>query len=281
MEYIDSVRLNVEFLFRLVEMASAQSRFASSPSQTGEVVLVGIDDTDNLDSPGTGYLSRQLGALIDASGVGRVRDITRHQLLFDRRIPYTSHNSSLCLRVEIRSGNTSALADLCRRYLLKHSAEGSDAGLCVAVSSAVPSVVEDFGFKAKREILTQDAARELARRETLQLEGLTGDHGGVIGALAAVGLRKSGRDGRIAWRPGLRETSGIVTGTHLLTCSGVDAIRHAHSGEPVDAAAHINIHPWPRSVMIDGQAVLLVEPAGNSDDRFDWQLASKDILRRY
>src|SRR5579872_5433563 len=106
MEYIDSVRLNVEFLFRLVEMASAQSRIASSPPQTGEVVLVGSDDTDNLDSPGTGYLSRQLGGLIDASGVGRVRDITRHQLLFDRRIPYTSHNSSLCLRVEIPSGNT-------------------------------------------------------------------------------------------------------------------------------------------------------------------------------
>jgi hypothetical protein len=259
-------------------MASAIPIASSSP-QIGEVVLVGIDDTDNLDSPGTGYLSRQLGALIDASGVGRVREITRHQLLFDRRIPYTSHNSSLCLRVE--SENKSALVDLCRSYLLEHSAEGADAGLCVATSSAVESAVERFGFKAKQEILTQNEARDLARREALHLEGLTGDHGGVIGALAAVGLRKSGRDGRIAWRPGLRETSGIVTGNHLLTHSGIDAIRHAHSGEPVDAAASIHIHPWPRSVMIDGQAVLLVEPAGNSDDSFGWRLASKDIFRRY
>jgi hypothetical protein len=278
MKYIDG---RVDILLLLVAMTSAQCPIPPSSSHTGQVVLIGIDDTDNLDSPGTGYLCRQLGALIDASGVGHVREITRHQLLFDRRIPYTSHNSSLCLRVEIPAGSTSAVTNLCRSYLLEHSATGSDAGLCVAVWSAVASIVERFGFKAKQEILTQNEARDLAQSEAIQLEGLTGDQGGVIGALAAVGLRKSGRDGRIAWRPGLRETSGIVTGTHLLACSGVDAIRHAHSGEPVDTAAHINIHPWPRSVMIDGQAVLLVEPAGNADDRFDWQLASKDILRRY
>ncbi|WP_068021403.1 hypothetical protein [Rhodoplanes sp. Z2-YC6860] len=210
-----------------------------------------------------------------------MHEITRHQLLFDRRIPYTSHNSSLCLRVEMPSKNTPALAELCRTYLLEHSADGSDAGLCIALWSAVSSAAEDFGSKAKRDILTQKEARDLAGREALLLEGLTGDHGGVIGALAAVGLRKSGRDGRIAWRPGLRETRGIVTGTYLLTHSGVDAIRHAHSGEPVDATDRIDVRPWPRSVMIDGQAVLLVEPSGSPYDHFDWQLASKDILRQF
>ncbi|WP_375789627.1 hypothetical protein ACE10Z_21270 [Bradyrhizobium sp. Pha-3] len=245
------------------------------------MILVGIDDTDNLESHGTGYLSRQLGSLIAASGIALVHEITRHQLLFDRRIPYTSHNSSLCLRVEVPSDDTSALADMCRTYLLKHSADGADAGLCIAAWSAVPSIVEDFGFKAKQDILTQDDARDLARREALYLEGLTGDQGGVIGALAAVGLRKSGRDGRIAWRPGLRETRGIVTGTYLLTHSGIDAIRHAHSGEPVAASDRISVNPWPRGVMIDGQAVLLVEPAGSPDDHFDWQLAPKDILRQF
>src|SRR6478672_10004274 len=109
------------------------------------MILVGIDDTDNLESHGTGYLSRQLGALIAASGIARVHEITRHQLLFDRPIPYTSHNSSLCLRVEMQSGDTSALASICRTYLLKHSADGADAGLCIAAWSDVPPAVEDFG----------------------------------------------------------------------------------------------------------------------------------------
>jgi hypothetical protein len=245
------------------------------------MVLVGIDDTDNLESHGTGYLSRQLGALIAASAIGEVHEITRHQLLFDPRIPYTSHNSSLCLRLELPSADTSALAQTCRDYLLEHSAEGSDAGLCIVAWNAVPPIVEAFGFRAKQEILTLAEARDLAHQETLLLEGLTGDHGGMIGALAAVGLGKSGRDGRIAWRPGLRETQGIVTGTYLLTHSGVDAIRRADTGEPVAAADRINVQPWPRSVMIEGQAVLLVEIAGNPHDHFDWQVASKDILHQY
>ncbi|MCV0385513.1 MAG: hypothetical protein K5821_03650 [Nitrobacter sp.] len=141
------------------------------------MILIGIDDTDKPEGHGTGYLARQLCALIAASGIARVDEITRHQLLFDRRIPYTSHNSALCMRVEVQSGGLSALAAMCRSYLLKHSAVGSDAGLCIATSSDVSPVVEDFGFKAKKEILTQDRARELARCEGLSLEGLTGDHG--------------------------------------------------------------------------------------------------------
>jgi hypothetical protein len=242
------------------------------------VILVGIDDTDKFEGRGTGYLSRQLRALIAASGIARVDEITRHQLLFDRRIRYTSHNSALCMRIEVPSADISAVADMCRSYLLEHSAAGAGAGLCIAAWSSVSTVIQDFGFKAKKEILTQDQARDLARREGLLLEGLIGDHGGVIGALAAVGLRRSGRDGRIAWRPGLRETRGIVTAAHLLSHSGIDAIRQVHSGEPVDASDRISVNPWPRSVMIDGRAVLLVEPTGKPNDQYQWQLAPKNIL---
>lgn len=254
---------------------------SDSPPGTSPTFLVGIDDTDNLESHGTGYHSRQLGALIEATGTGRVRDITRHQLLFDPRIPYTSHNSSLCLRVELPSGDASDLTSICRDYLLEHSAEGSDAGLCIAPWSAVAGAVEDFGVRAKQEILTLSQAQDLAKRAALFLEGLTGDHGGMIGALAAVGLRKGGRDGRIAWRPGLRETTGVVTAAHLLAHTGIDAVRQADNGEPVDAAQRIDVRPWPRGVLIEGQAVLLVEPSGSPHDHFDWQLASKNILRQY
>ena len=61
--------------------------------------LIGIDDTDNLESRGTGFLSRSMGEAITVSGLGITGGITRHQLLFDPRVPYTSHNSSACLEV--------------------------------------------------------------------------------------------------------------------------------------------------------------------------------------
>lgn len=243
--------------------------------------LVGIDDTDNLESRGTGYHSRQLGSLISSTGIGTMLDITRHQLLFDRRIPYTSHNSSLCLRIDLPLRNYPALVEACRDYLLRHSAPGSDAGLCLVAWGKVAPVVESFGARAKREILTLAEARQLAAAEDIALEGLTGDHGGMIGALAAVGLRKGARDGRIAWRPGIRETAGIVTAGYLLEHTGTDAVISAENGDPLNTLDRINVDPWPRSVLIDGKAVVLVERTRSTDDNFDWQIASRDILRQY
>ena len=63
--------------------------------------LIGIDDTDNLESRGTGFRARQLGGRLAEAGLGKVRGITRHQLFVHPSIPYTSHNSSACLDVDL------------------------------------------------------------------------------------------------------------------------------------------------------------------------------------
>jgi hypothetical protein len=57
-------------------------------------LLIGIDDTDNLESRGTGYCVRQLANWLSEKNLVVPLGITRHQLLVDPRIPYTSHNSS-------------------------------------------------------------------------------------------------------------------------------------------------------------------------------------------
>jgi len=202
-------------------------------------------------------------------------------LLFERRIPYTSHNSSLCLRVLTTLWGRERLIEMCRNYLLAESAEGSDAGLCVAAWDDVGPDLETFGGRAKRSILTLADAQRLGAKQSLFLEGITGDHGGMIGAVAAVGLRRGGRDGRIAWRPGIRETTGIVTAGELLATTGIDAIRHVGSNAPIEPTDRIDVRPWPRAVLIDGKAVLLVQKAGSYHDHFVWQLASKSILQTY
>ena len=56
------------------------------------IVFIGMDDTDNRESRGTGHLARtaaeRLSAQYDVLGV------VRHQLFFDPRVPYTKNNSS-------------------------------------------------------------------------------------------------------------------------------------------------------------------------------------------
>lgn len=162
------------------------------------MILVGIDDTDSLESRGTNKLARELVRRVSAKY--RCRAIVRHQLLFDERIPFTSHNGSACLWLERRDGDATnedlaALFDELRAGMLSDFIAGSDPGLCLATD--VPDEVMAWGQRCQREIVTQSEARELAARCGLRMEGLGGTEGGVIGALAAIGLSAMGNDGRI------------------------------------------------------------------------------------
>jgi hypothetical protein len=242
--------------------------------------LIGIDDTDNLESRGTGFRARCLAAGLAEAGLARVDGVTRHQLLLHPDIPYTSHNSSACLDARLTEGSPSEVVDFCRAYLRRESAEGSDAGLCIADFESLDGAVPDFGRRAKEVVLTLADAVEVGQRAGLHLEGLTGDHGGMIGALAAVGLRHSGTDGRFIWLEGVRELSGELRAGDLLEETGIDAIRD-RGGQAVPADATIWIESWPRAVLIDGSAVLLVENAEKSDVGCDWQLLPREEIRRF
>lgn len=242
--------------------------------------LIGIDDTDNLESRGTGFRARQLGARLAEAGIGTVRGITRHQLFVHPSIPYTSHNSSACLDVDLEPTRFADARDFCRHYLASESADGSDAGLCMAWFDEVTDDVVDFGRSAKERIVTRDHALALAGRRGVHLEGITGDHMGVIGALAAAGLRRGGHDGRFIWLEGVRELTGTSTAGTLLATTGIDSIESV-DGRPLPPEAHVGVDPWPRPVLLHGRAVLLVEKCEGENERSSWRILSKEDIRRY
>jgi hypothetical protein len=239
--------------------------------------LIGIDDTDNADSRGTGYRARGLGELLQTLGF-TVEGITRHQLLVDPQIPYTSHNSSACLVVRAHN-KLDGLAETCRGYLERESAAGSDAGLCIVPRAAASAAIQEFGQWAKSRVLSRTDALDLARQEDILLEGLTGDGGGVIGALAAVGLRAGQNDGRFIWLAGVRELGGIYTAGRLYQITRIDEICTL-DGTCVPAAARVDVAAWPRPVLRQGRAVLLVEAAKHRDD-CEWQIVPKEVTKRY
>jgi hypothetical protein len=242
--------------------------------------LIGIDDTDNLESRGTGFRARCLGAQLAEAGLARVDGVSRHQLLVHPDIPYTSHNSALCLDAHVPDGRADEVQHFCRDFLLRESAEGSDAGLCIAEFDTLNGSVQGFGVRAKQEVLVRTEAEDVAREAGVFLEGLTGDHGGMIGALASVGLRRSGTDGRFVWLEGVRELSGVVPAAHLIEKTGIDAIEDRH-GQVVSPTDLICVEPWPRAVLIEGRAVLLVQKPEKNNDSFHWQLLSREDVRRF
>lgn len=186
-------------------------------------IYIGIDDTDNLETRGTGHHARMLGhSLVDA-GLFEMRSVTRHQLLVDRRIPFTSHNSSACL-AGVCTGSLSDLIVHAADFLKRESAFDADAGLCVALEEDVTRAIIEFGNRAKREILTMDDAFALIANNAIYLEGFLNTRIGVIGSLAAVGLRAGGNDGRLLWTRNLRETTGDFPISEFIRLTGIDRV---------------------------------------------------------
>jgi tRNA(Ile2) C34 agmatinyltransferase TiaS len=192
------------------------------------IMFIGMDDTDNAVSRGTGHLARQAAARLCVEHA--VLGVVRHQLLFDRRVPYTKNNSSATILLQAGDGvNPAAVFQQMKEFMLADFQPGSDPGLCVA--AIVPEDIIQFGRRVKVDLVTQAEARRLAAQHGILLEGLGGTEGGVIGALAAVGLAASGEDGRYVQVGSLRELTGLQPVSALLTAG----IHHVQTldGQPV------------------------------------------------
>lgn len=191
------------------------------------MIYIGIDDTDTLYSRGTGRLAREIAdGLFPAL---EVVGITRHQLLQDARVPCTKKNSAACISLIEDDRDLAELVDQISKFMLDDFQLGSDPGLCVA--REVPAPVMAYGAGAKRALLSLDDAHRLAGRHHITLRGLGGDHSGVIGALAAVGLAAQGDDGRYIRVGSVRQLQGLLTIDQILE-AGVHAVKTL-DGSPV------------------------------------------------
>lgn len=240
-------------------------------------LLIGIDDTDNKESRGTGYRSRKLGVLIEKNDLGEVYSISRHQLFVNPQIPYTSQNSSACLFVE--TCETERIIVLCRNFLLEDSADGSDVGLCIHPYEKISEEIISWGLDAKKTVLSKEKARTLAKKKNIFLEGLTGTHDGIIGALAAIGLRKQGDDGRCIWLAGkeLRDLKGIISSDEITSLTGIEKIVNSNF-EPINKNIQIDVGEWVRPILKNHKPTIIVEE-DKSNERINWKCVSKEYIK--
>jgi len=244
-------------------------------------ILVCLDDTDNLESRGTGELASLLAEQVEGQGWGISSFITRHQLLVHPDIPYTSHNSAMCFRVALNDGcPLDRLINHASRFLERESAPGSDPGLCVANAASLTDLqpVLAFGRSAKREVLSKSAAFALARQTGIHLSEHGGNGQGVIGALAGVGLRLWGNDGRLRGKLELGPSGEIRTVASLQRHPLVDAVQGVDGTTPA-AAEKVLLGQKIKTVLLGGKSVLLLEKSFES--AAPWQTCSRQQLRNY
>jgi hypothetical protein len=220
-------------------------------------ILVSIDDTDNLESRGTGRLARAIADILAKEYP--IYGVTRHQLYVHPDIPYTSHNSCAVIHVETNgNADIDKIFATAEHVMLADFIEGSDPGLAVAHADRVSPSLIAFGKDAKCTILTQEKARMLAQNLSIRLKGLGGTEDGVIGAMAGLGLAVNRNDGRFLQRGKIREVLGPSTVEQLLA-AGIDEVCTLDGRTITSGMVIIEENKSPKACPVNGRTVLFVD----------------------
>ena len=218
------------------------------------MIYVGIDDTDTLESRGTGRLARNIAGTLQCKY--QIFGVTRHQLFVHPDIPFTSHNSCAVIHVEAPLTSISEIFYTTKKLMLEDFIEGSDPGLAIAAHSKITPAAVAFGLDAKTIIVTQERAREVAKNSQIQFEGLGGTEGGVIGAIAGIGLASLKNDGRFLLKGKNRELAGIRSISEIIN-AGIDEVLTLQGTIVKEGKVQIPKNATPS--FIQGKAVLFVE----------------------
>lgn len=245
-------------------------------------ILLSIDDTDNLESRGTGEIASLIAEALEGNGWGTAGMVTRHQLLVHPDIPYTSHNSAMCFTARLAGPEVfDEVIGFAGKFLDSECAEGSDPGLCIAALDRIPSPAEliAFGQRAKQEVVSMGDAQELAARLGIHLSMHGGTGQGIIGALAGAGLRLSGNDGRMKGRLKFEGDAEVLRVADLMAHPEIDAVRcvGGETPEPEDLVA---LWDKPKTVLLEGRSVLLLNAAQKAGE-VTWQTLHRKELRGY
>lgn len=216
--------------------------------------FVGIDDTDYGISIGTGALAREVDLFLRRHLGATSFGITRHQLLVHPDIPYTSHNSSACIELEVDASEQRVVEEASRLLrFLQH--DGADPGLCVLAQRPMPELFFALGKRATQEVLQKAEFSACAAELGVALLELGGTGLGIIGALSACALRMSGDNGRFISKDGLRDIQGAKTVGELLRLADVSAV-FDDAGARLGEDCIIETRGWVRPALRGGRPVL-------------------------
>jgi hypothetical protein len=243
-----------------------------------KIVYIGVDDTDTLDSIGTGRVARGLAGYLENLGLGKSLGVSRHQLLVHDQIKYTSHNSSKGLAIK-SSADISDFYEPAIEYMKQIFVQGSDPGLCICPEEKFNREILDYALSTQKIVLHKEEASRLASKYSIFLHEIGGDGGGIIGALAAVGLRAGGNDGRLVDLRGIREITGMISVGNIKKQTDIISVQDTE-GRVIPDDDIIDSLDWIKPSLINGQPVLRVKLVVDNTGKQVWQPAEKKFTTK-
>jgi hypothetical protein len=246
-------------------------------------IYLSVDDTDNTASIGSGQLAENLTKKIILHNLAQsCSNITRHQLFYHDDIPYTSHNSAMCFKASIEPASLSDLISFSSTYLKNNSAAGSDPGLCIVEESEnlKKDVLIEFGKQAKSSIVTKDNAYQLANKLHVHLSEHGGTGDGVIGALAGIGLRLDGNDGRFRGWLQLGKTGDEISAAKLSENKNVDNVVD-ENGQPLPSHSVIRIADEKIKTILQNHMQVIPVTSEKYSESIYWRTLSRKEVKKF
>lgn len=238
--------------------------------------LLGIDDTDsqtNGDSTSasqdTAALALKLGQKLESLNLARLINISCHQLFQHPSIAHTKNNIACCLLLDCDAQKVREIDMTTRLTLRGESSAKANPGYALGAWNQFDPEIIAWGKTAKSAKLERMDAIALARRSGIAIAGITGSGTGVIGALAAVGLRYDGNDGTIQWMPGLDKLNGVFTQFEINQFIHIESIESPlHKHPALDDRILFSSEVKP--ILKNGRIVVEVTPSKRGE-AFEWQ----------
>ena len=230
--------------------------------------LISIDDTDDLTKEvSTGGIAEMIGRRLAETGAVIREGISRHQLLLDDHIAYTSHNSSMCIEIQSDSLDIYRIMEIGEEIIRKNMSAAADPGIAVCCADELqsPERLIAFGFDAKKKVMTKDEAYALAAEyDCVLLKELGGTGIGVIGALAGIGLRLSRCDGSIRGKRCSGLAGRTVRADEICRRCGVEMVICV-DGTVVPDDASVLVDDFVKLMFFDGHMCCMVRSIGDGE----------------
>lgn len=247
--------------------------------------LISIDDTDDLTREvSTGGIAEMIGRQLEKTGAVMREGISRHQLLLDDQIKYTSHNSSMCIEIQSDSLDIQQIMKIGEKIIKDNMSAGADPGIAVCCTQKLPSPERliAFGFDVKKRIVTKDEAYALAAELAaecgcIMLKELGGTGIGIIGALAGIGLRLSRCDGSIRGKKCTKLAGQTVSAGEIRRRCGVEMVI-CIDGTVVPDDAPVLVEDFVKLMFFDGHMCCMVRHA-DYDESADGGGANGEVGR--
>lgn len=246
--------------------------------------VVAIDDTDMPGTKGTGWLVQEMCELMESTSIAKSSAITRHQLFVHKDVPFTSHNSSMCFEMDLQDATIKEATAFMISFLEKRAQPGSDPGLCIINPEDHDDLTElfDYAKSAKTTVLSKNIAYKKAEKLGIYLteHGGTGD--GVVGALAGIGLRMLGYDGRYRGWFHMGNAGNIVSVEDICTTLPfIDAIITESGAEIANNVKLTLSSEKIKTIRKNHQQVIMVVPNDRKDALTEYRIISSYEAKVY